>query len=170
MLRKVIAFSVQPWLSVRCHSLVKHRRNQGDKRATPPNFLAYLNVLCFETRVPNQVGYYCSFKDRRSRCIGLHYFRHNSPVNRAREVFKPSTDAANLLVYFEKICFCNSRSKGSTSHLPFTVFADAATFCLQMESLQKASHEHEHLHFGNRFPDTMSRTFEVYRLLQHKKY
>jgi len=37
-------------------------------------------------------------KDRKSQYIVSGYFSHSSPVDRAREVFEPSTDWARLLV------------------------------------------------------------------------
>ena len=42
------------------------------------------------------------FKDGISRYIVFYYFSHNSSVDRDREVFKPSTDSARLLVSTEK--------------------------------------------------------------------
>jgi len=51
-----LAFSVQIGLSVRCPTpCVKHMRSSQEVKGAmpmPPQFLAYLIVLCFETRCP----------------------------------------------------------------------------------------------------------------------
>jgi len=43
------------------------------------------------------------FYDRAGQYIGPHVFGHNSPAAAAREVFKPSTDSARLLVPIQKL-------------------------------------------------------------------
>jgi len=43
--------------------------------------------------------------DRASQYIGSPFFGHKLPAARARELFKPSTDSASLLVDIEKIFF-----------------------------------------------------------------
>jgi len=50
-----------------------------------------------ERREPNE-----PFMDSKSRYIVLGYFSRNSPVDRAREVFKLSTDSTRLLVLTEQ--------------------------------------------------------------------
>jgi len=38
------------------------------------------------------------FNARAGHCSGWHFFGHKSPAARARELFKPSTNSAGLLV------------------------------------------------------------------------
>jgi len=45
------------------------------------------------------------FQDHKATIVALTLFSHNFPTDRARELFKPSTDSANLLVHFEKKTF-----------------------------------------------------------------
>jgi len=43
------------------------------------------------------------FNDRAGQYIGRHVFGHNSPATASREVVKPSTDSARLLVPSQKL-------------------------------------------------------------------
>jgi len=43
-----------------------------------------------------------TFRDRKRRYILFDYFSHNSPADRAGDVFKPSKDAERFLVSIEK--------------------------------------------------------------------
>jgi len=43
------------------------------------------------------------FRDRKSRYIALDFSSHNTPADRARELFKPSRKAENLLASSKKI-------------------------------------------------------------------
>ena len=45
------------------------------------------------------------FNDRAGQYIGRHFFGHKSPAVRARELFKPSTNLASLVVKIEKTIF-----------------------------------------------------------------
>ena len=46
------------------------------------------------------------FTSQNGQDRGRHSFGHNSPTARARELFKPSTDATSLVVKIEKKNFC----------------------------------------------------------------
>jgi len=57
--------------------------------------------------------------DRKATIVALTLFSHNFPTDRARELFKPSTDSASLLAYFEKkrFSFCVWGSLWGTSQV-----------------------------------------------------
>jgi len=56
-------------------------------------FSGDIHVICFETQ---------TLINPFTTAIGRPFFGHKSPAARARELFKPSTDLASLLLKIEK--------------------------------------------------------------------
>ena len=62
--------------------------------STSLQYLSGLTVSSWDTLI--------NLNDRTRQHIGAPFFGHKSPAARARELFKPSTDSASLLVVIEK--------------------------------------------------------------------
>ena len=81
----------------------------------PTSCIKGINPERMWTQPPSQ-----SFNAHAGHCSGRHSFGHNSPAAAAREVFKPSTDSASLVVPSQKkkiIQFWVWGSLGGTSQM-----------------------------------------------------
>jgi len=105
---QAVLTAVKRWKANTRSEKVNNLRLQRKKRTDPTaknksKRLAQLHANAEASKLTAQMTRTYNFNDRAGQYIGRYLFGHISPAAAAREMFKPSTDSASILVPSRKI-------------------------------------------------------------------